>query len=34
MVTAEAARHLGIPIGFGWADDADVVVLTPVDSTH
>lgn len=32
-VTAEAARHVGIPIGFGWADDADVVVLTPVDST-
>ncbi|RMB61793.1 alpha-galactosidase [Tessaracoccus antarcticus] len=31
-ITAEAARHLGIPVAFSWAPDADVLVLAPVDA--
>lgn len=32
VVTAETARGVGVPVAFGWAPDADLLVLEPLDA--
>lgn len=31
-ITGAAAQQLGLPVGFDWAPDADILVLTPIDA--